>query len=199
MYKGERFVIKSEEKRKIIHDIHEGIRDSCKSKAMVSHRGRDSTYQKRAERFFGHNLLGDVSELVKRCKLCQKHRIMQNVPELQSIPVSLEVMKQIGVNICNLPVVNGHKHLAVCIDYFSKWSEAKPLKDKLVESVPLFVNEIICSYDCMRLQTNDQGREFVNDVFTELHEMTGVDQRVTSDHHPQANGLCKHQNKTIKD
>ena len=55
----------------------------------------------------------------------------------------MEVMKPIRVNICNLQEVNGYKHLVFCIDYFSKWSEVKLLKDKLAESVLLFLYEII--------------------------------------------------------
>lgn len=47
------------------------------------------------------------------------------------------------MDIYNLPGVNGYKDLFVCIDYFSKWSEAKLLKDKLAESVLLFLYEII--------------------------------------------------------
>ena len=138
---------------------------------------------------------------VKRCEQCQKHGKMQNVtsPELQSVSVPTEAMKQIGVDICNLPEVDGYKHLVVCIDYFSKWSEAKPLKDKLAASVSLFLYEVICRHDCIKVQINDQGREFVNDLITKLHEMTGVEQRVTSAYHPQANGLCERQNRTIKD
>ena len=31
----------------------------------------------------------------------------------------------------------------------------------------------------MRIQINDQGNEFVNEVITNPHEMTGVDQRIT--------------------
>ena len=99
----------------------------------------------------------------------------------------------------NLPEVDGYKHLVVCIDYFSKWSEAKPLKDKLAESVSKFLYEIICRHGCMRIQINDQGKEFVNEAITDLHEMTGVDQRITSAYHPQSNGPCEHQNRNIKE
>ena len=127
---------------------------------MASHRGRDSIYQKCAERCFWHNILGDVGEYVKRCELCQKHGKMQILisPELQSVPVPSEVMKQIGVDICNLPEVDDCKQLVVCIDYFSKWLEAKPLKDKLAECASLFLYGIICRYGCMKIQINDQGR-----------------------------------------
>ena len=54
MYKGNRLVIKSkEERQQIISDVHQGISDNCKAKAMASHRGPDSTYQKCSESFFG--------------------------------------------------------------------------------------------------------------------------------------------------
>ena len=99
---------------------------------------------------------------------------MQNLtsPELQSFPVPSEVMKQIMV-------INGYKHLVVCIDHFSKLSEAKLLKDKLAEFVSLFLYEIICRHECMRIQINNQGKEFVYYAITKLHEITVVDQRGT--------------------
>ena len=38
-------------------------------------------------------------------------------------------MVQIGVDIFNLPEVQGFKHIVVAIDYFSKWPEAKAAKE----------------------------------------------------------------------
>ena len=49
------------------------------------------------------------------------------------------------------------------------------------------------------MQINDQGKEFVNEVSKNLHEMTGTEQRVTFAYHSQSNGLCERQNRTIKD
>ena len=57
----------------------------------------------------------------------------------------------------------------------------------------------MCRHGCLRIQIDDQGREFVNEVSKTLHQMTGVEQRVTSAYHPQANGLVERQNRTIKD
>ena len=202
MYKKSRLVIKSkDEQRQIIDDIHKGLGENPKAKAMASHRGRDTTYQKVSERFFWYSIFADVSEYVRKCEECQRHGKLQNTisPEMQSIPVPNQVMAQIGVDICNLPDVDGFKHLVVCIDYFSRWSEAKPLKDKSATSVACFLYEIICRHGCIKNQINDQGREFVNEVNAKLHEMTGVEQKVTSAYHPQANGLCERQNRTIKD
>ena len=201
MYKKSRLVIKSKgEQRQIIDDIHKGLGENPKAKAMASHHGRDTTYQKVSERFFWYSIILIHQRNVRKCEECQRHGKLQNTisPEMQSIPVPNQVMAQIGVDICNLPDVDGFKHL-VCIDYFSKWSEAKPLKDKSATSVVCFLYEIICRHGCIKNQINDQGREFVNEVNAKLHEMIGVEQKVTSAYHPQANGLCERQNRTIKD
>ena len=99
----------------------------------------------------------------------------------------------------NLPEVDGFNHLVVCIDYFTKWSEAKPVRDKTAPTIAQFLYEIICRHGCMNIQINGQGREFVNKVSEVLHKMTGTEQRITSSYHPQSNGLCERQNRIIKD
>ena len=108
------------------------------------------------------------------------------------------VMKQIGVDLCSLPEVDGFRHLVVCIDYFSKWSEAKPIMNKKATTIAQFLYELMCRHGCFSIQINDQGREFVNEITNELHRLTGVEQRITSAYHPQANGLVERQNRTIK-
>ena len=107
-------------------------------------------------------------------------------------------MKQVVVDICNLPEVDWYRHVMVLIDDFSKWSEAKPTEDKSAPTIAQFLYEVMCRHGCFEIQINDQGREFVNEVCKQLHELTGVEQRVTSAYHPQANGLAERQNRTIK-
>ena len=201
MYKEKRRVV-FEVKRKaaMIHDVHEGIGDNSMAKALAAHCGRESTYQKISERFFWHGMNEDIKEFIKICKSCQQQgKIFKKIsPELKSILVPSEVMRQIDIDLCTLPEVDGFKHLIVCIDYFSKWSEAKAVKDKSTPTVAKFLYEIICRHGCMRIQINDQGKEFVNEVSENLHEMAGTEQRITSAYHPQSNRLCEHQNRTIK-
>ena len=74
MYKDSRLVISSKEAQQtIIHDIHVGLGEDSKAKAMAGHRGRDSTHQKIVNRFFWHNIKSDVEEYIKKCDQCQKH------------------------------------------------------------------------------------------------------------------------------
>ena len=85
------------------------------------------------------------------------------------------------------------------MDYFTKYVEARALKDKSADSVARFIFEdVVCRYSCtVDVQINDQGREFVNALSDRLHVLIGVQQRVTSAYHPQANGLTERNNRTI--
>ena len=99
------------------------------------------------------------------------------------IPVPSNVMKQAGVDICNLPEVDGYCHVIVLIYYFSKWSQAKPTKDKSAPTIAQVLYEVICRHRCFEIQINNQGREFVNEVCKQVHELTGVEQRVKPGSH----------------
>ena len=101
-------------------------------------------------------------------------------------------MKQVKVDICNLPGVDGCRHVIVLID------EAKPAKDKSAPTIGQFLYEMMCRHGCFEIQINDQSREFVNEVCKQLHELTGAEQRDISAYHPQVNGLVERQNRTIK-
>ena len=118
--------------------------------------------------------------------------------ELKSIPVPSSVMKQVGVDICNLPEIDEYRHVIVLIDYSSKWSEAKPTKDKSAPTIAQFLYEVMSQHGCFEMQINNKGWEFVNEVFKQLHELMGVQQRVVSAYHPQANGMVERQNSLVK-
>ena len=80
----------------IIRDVHWGIGDSEHSKAMASHRGKNTTYDKIVQRSFWHNIVADINEYVKSCKQCQKQGDLKSPKvELKSIPVPSSVMKQV--------------------------------------------------------------------------------------------------------
>ena len=202
LYDDKRLVIITDKirQREIVKDIHEGVGTSSHSKATASHKGRDVTLSTITERFFWYAIRKDIDAHIRSCEKCQKQgelKLKSN-EELHSIPIPSIAMKQVGVALCNLPEVNGYKYLIVCIDYFTKWSEAKPIKDKHADTIAQFMYELMCRHGCFATQINYQGREFVNGVTSELHRLTGIEQRVTSAYHPQSNGLVERQNRTIK-
>ena len=57
-------------------------------------------------------------------------------------------MKQIGLRRIGIVILN------VCIDYFSKWIEVKPIKDKSTLTAAQFLYVLICRHGCFQIQIN---------------------------------------------
>lgn len=167
----ELLVVQSEEEqRNIVKSVHMGLGDSDTSRAMAGHLGIAKTRDKILERFYWKNITDDVKSFISCCDRCQKVNPINDaeVAELHPVPVQPEVMTQIGVDITSITkTTDGYRYVVVAVDYYSKWTEARALKDKKAESVAKFLFEdILCRHGCVKIQINDQGREFVNKVST---------------------------------
>ena len=98
------------------------------------------------------------------------------------------------------PSVRGYNYIITAVDYLSKYCEMQALKEKNAKEVAKFIYEdLICRWGCSEYHITDQGREFVNSINTNLLEMCGTKQRITSAFHPQANGLCEHLNRSTQE
>jgi len=62
------------------------------------------------------------------------------------------------------PTENGHQYICVMVDYFTKWSEAYPLKTKKAEEVTGCILDFFYTFGAPQRLLTDQGREFVNKV-----------------------------------
>ena len=83
---------------------------------------------------------------------------------MHSVPVSPHVKKQLGLDLYSLPEVSSYRHLVVCNDYFTKWLEANPIREKKALTVATFLYELMSCHGCFKVQINVQGRDFVNET-----------------------------------
>ena len=110
LFYKKRIVIKDRNRQmEVIRDVHSGIGNSEHSKAMASYRGKNSTYEKIARRFFWYNISNDICDFVKKCDQCQKQSDLKSPKtDLKPIPIPSTVMKQVGVDICSLTETDGY-------------------------------------------------------------------------------------------
>ncbi|KAK7502145.1 hypothetical protein BaRGS_00006509 [Batillaria attramentaria] len=196
-----RVITSEEERKKILRSMHEGADCSVESRAVGAHIGRDKLFKKIRDRYYWPGLSIDVRNYVATCDQCQRMstRFDMSAPCLQSVAVPTSPWTQIGIDITSMPESpGGFSSIVVAVDYFTKWVEAKPLPSKSAKDTARFLYELICRHGCPKIQINDQGREFVNQVSVELHRLIGVKQNITSAYHPQANGLVERNNRTIQ-
>ena len=75
MYKGKRLVIRNKNERiNIIHDIHQGLSENAKARAMRSHFGHTATTDEVSARFYWYTIVKDVAEFIRSWDECQKQR-----------------------------------------------------------------------------------------------------------------------------
>jgi len=86
----------------------------------------------------------------------------------------------------------------VAMDYFTKWTEAVPVKNMTYKEVIEFIVEyIIHRFGIPQTLTTDQGTSFVSKEVREFAELYKIKLLNSSPYYAQANGHAESSNKTL--
>lgn len=110
-------------------------------------------------------------------------------------------LERIAVDILGpLPRTNkGNRYLLVVGDYFSKWSEAIPIKDQEAIAVAnKLVDRVISILGVPMEIHSDQGSNFESQVFKEMCKLLGLHKTRTTSLRPQSDGMVDKFNATIE-
>jgi len=113
---------------------------------------------------------------------------------------SFETLERMHIDLCGqLHESDGNKWIVVLEDAYSKWLEAKPLKDSRAASVIKWLEEEVFNrFGAPDLITSDQGSQFESAEFKEFCGRFGVKQHFTTPHHHMGNGLAERAIQTIE-
>ena len=157
------------------------------------------TYEKIKQRYWWKGMRKDIEEYVKTCDRCQRRGKPSGKHELHPIKVK-HPFYQIGIDIVGpLPkTFQSNKYIVVAIDYFTKWPEAKALKEANAKEVSNFIYEdIICRHGCPQRILSDRGSHFNNQLVKELVDKFQIKHGFSTPYHPKTNGLVERFNKTL--
>ena len=88
------------------------------------------------------------------------------------------------LDVCD-PTLDGFRYILIIADYFSKWTEAFPIKDKCADTVAdVLVDKIILRFGMPLVIHSDQGREFENGLMKSLCNLLGCVKTCTTPYHP---------------
>src|ERR1043165_479849 len=191
--------IKGELKRVILREQVESILYHLHQDLSAAHLGIDAVFEKARERYYWPQMYDDVRNYVNSCDTCQRRGAQERKEPL--IPIKIEgPFYRIGIDIKGpLPrTEQGNRYIIVAMDYFTKWPEAKPVKNIRAETVAKFIfEEIICRHGVPKEILSDRGTSFVNQVIDKLCENYQTKHRLTSPYRPQTNGMVERFNRTI--
>ena len=95
------------------------------------------------------------------------------------------------IDVCE-PTLDGYSYILVIADYFSKWTEAFPIKDKCADTVAdVLVDKIILRFGMPLVIHSDQGREFENGLIESLCSLLGCVKTRTAPYHPESDGMVE--------
>ena len=102
-------------------------------------------------------------------------------------------LELIGLGLLHLDTCSGgYQYLLVLTDHFSKFVQVYPATNKSPKTAADRLYN-----DFMLRILHDQGREFENDLFSQLSKYCGIKRLRTTPYHPQTNGQRERMNQTI--
>ena len=155
------------------------------------HLGRNCTVARLSHRFYWSGMADDVGDWLRNCTTCMKrkspagrHHPLGNIPTGHHWDrIAMDILDG-----CD-PTPDRYRYILVIANYFSKWTEAFPIKDKCADTVAgVLVDKIILRFGMPLVIHSDQGREFENGLMKLLCSLLGCVKTRTVPYHPESDG-----------
>ena len=185
--------ISPEEGQQILQEIHSGTcGHHASSRTLVAKAFRAGFYWPRANEA--------AKDLVEQCVGCQFYANQSHKPAsaLKTIPLTwpfavwgLDMIGPLRTG------ASGFTHLLVAVDKFTKWIEAKPIKNLDSATAIKFMKEIVFRFGVPHSIITDNGSNFDSDEFRAFCYSQGTRVDYASVAHPQSNGQAERANGMI--
>ena len=181
--------------------LRSAVLESLHGGPTGSHFGPEKLLAECRLRFFWDHMEEDVKSFCRQCRRCEgRHPPVPAPRAAMGRLAASEPFEVVGLDILTgLPTTpSGNKHLLVVVDFFSKWSEAFPLKDLSAASVAkVFVDQFVARFGCPRRVHSDQGGCFVSEVLELTCKRLGIEKSRISSAHPSGNGIVERMIRTV--
>jgi len=95
------------------------------------------------------------------------------------------------------PSSKGHRFILTITDYFSKWTEAIPLREVKTSDVMKFIkHHVVYRFGVPRRIVHDNGSQFISQAFQRFCNKFRIQSLSSTAYYPAANSLAEAFNKT---
>ena len=183
LFKGERCVIPSSLRKKMLQTAHEG------------HIGVEGCLRRARESIFWPGMNGQIRDFIRQCETCQTFAPKQQKETM--IPHEIQEQPWIKVG-ADLFQFDGRDYL-VTVDYYSNYWEVDFLAgDTSSSNVINKLRAQFARYGIPRTIHTDNGPQFSSMAFKDFATKWGFSHTTSSPEHPQSNGKAESAVKTAK-
>ncbi|KAJ9542483.1 hypothetical protein OSB04_028989 [Centaurea solstitialis] len=150
---------------------------------------------------FWPSIFKDAYMFCKSCDRCQKTGNIGPRNQMPQNPILVcEIFDVWGIDFMGpFPPSFGFTYILLCVDYVSKWVEAKATRTDDARTVSAFLrSNIFARFGTPRAIISDRGTHFCNKVIEALFKKYHVTHRISTAYHPQSNGQAEVSNREIK-
>ena len=168
-----------------------------------SHEGFHKTFQQVQANFYWLKMREDIKAFIKKCEICQKHKVEEGSPTglLQPLSIPNKVWEDISMDfIDGLPLSQGKSTIMVVVDRLSKYSHFMPVSHPYtaMSIARIFFENIFKLHGMPRTIVCDRDVTFTSGFWTELFRLNRTSFKFSLTYHPQTDGQTKVVNHTLE-
>ena len=141
-----------------------------------------------------------AKEIVDKCEGCQFYSNMSHKPAsaLKTIPL-VRPFCSMGLDMVGPFKTDrsGFTHFLIAVDKFTKWIEAKPIKNLDSSTTITFIRELMFRYGVLHSIITDNGTNFAKGALEQYCSVSIIRLDLASVAHPQSNGQVERSNGLI--
>jgi len=165
--------------------------NQCHAGVVGGHFGEKKTMEQVRRRFYWDHWKEDVRRFCRQCLQCNRYHRgkLWNQGPLQPV-VPGAPFERWYIDLTGPHPKSEHRNLWIltCMDSFTKWAEAFPLRNKEAEPIPkILVEQVFSRFGIPLSILSDQGKEVDGRIMREVCRLFGIEKLRTTPYKPSTN------------